>query len=130
MFRSALVEQILKRISLDIRQLSEGVEHTDIPVKTLLQVPPLARMCPGGELRVSIIAISRNCLLQALRLADIVRKTARDHDLKQSAYHPRGLSYRTDTIFSDAYHSPPLVAVYLHRSTEYIIAVLAALASG
>ena len=75
-------------------------------------------------------------LLQALRLADTVRDIARDHELKQNAdlpAHEQDLSYRHDkaaTSFSGSYHSPPLVAVYLHRSTAYVIAVLAVLASG
>lgn len=76
-------------------------------------------------------------MLQALRLADRIRDIAdtRYHDLQtaQLPAQPRDLSYRTDeaiTFFNRSYHIPPLVAIYLHRSTAYVISVLAALASG
>ena len=60
MFRSALVGHILEKVSLDIQQLSKGVEHTDVPLLTILQVPPLARICIGGGLCVYNIVIFRH----------------------------------------------------------------------
>lgn len=65
MFRSALVGRILEKVSLDIQQLSKGVEHNDVPLLTILQVPPLARIRKGGGLCVYNIAIFRHGIIVA-----------------------------------------------------------------
>lgn len=140
MFSSALVEHVLAKILLDQHSL-QGTEHDSPQVAELtleVRVRPYAEVDDNLATRTTLqhrIAVWLCMLLQALRLAKDLREHARDQDSKRVTgvpAHSRGLtsaSKEASTSVSRA-NGPPLVAIYLHRSTAYVTAVLAALASG
>ena len=137
MFSSALVEHVLAKILLDQHSL-EGTEHDSPQVTLEVRVRPYAEVDGNLATRTTLqhrIAVWLCMLLQALRLAKDLREHARDQDSKRVTgvpAHSRGLtsaSKEASTSVSRA-NGLPLVAIYLHRSTAYVTAVLAALASG
>ena len=52
------MQQILEKVSLEIRQVSDEAKNTDVTVLSVLQVSPLARLRTGAYMYVFTTAIT------------------------------------------------------------------------